>query len=135
MSDNQFFNGEEDDNQIDMTPMLDVVFIMLIFFIVTSTFVKEAGVDVTRPEANTAVDTDSNSIQVGINASNQIYMDDRQVDTRAVRANVERALAENPGAGVVIVADQDSNTDTLIQVMDQARMAGANSVSVASENR
>lgn len=135
MSDNQFFNGEEDDNQIDMTPMLDVVFIMLIFFIVTSTFVKEAGVDVTRPEADTAADTDSNSIQVGINASNQIYMDDRQVDTRAVRANVERALAENPGAGVVIVADQDSNTDTLIQVMDQARMAGANSVSVASENR
>ena len=135
MNDNQFFNDEEEDNQIDMTPMLDVVFIMLIFFIVTSTFVKEAGVDVTRPDAETAKATESNSIQVGINASNQIYMDDRQVDKRAVRANVERALAENPGAGVVIVADQDSNTDTLIAVMDQARLAGAESVSVASENR
>ncbi|MYL27933.1 MULTISPECIES: ExbD/TolR family protein [Halomonadaceae] len=135
MNDNQFLNGEEDDNQIDMTPMLDVVFIMLIFFIVTSTFVKEAGVDVTRPNAETAVQTESNSIQVGINANNQIYMDDREVDTRAVRANVERALAESPGAGVVIVADQDSNTNTLIRVMDQARLAGAESVSVASESR
>ena len=135
MNDNQFFNDEEDENQIDMTPMLDVVFIMLIFFIVTSTFVKEAGVDVTRPNAETAAATESNSIQVGINADNQIFMDDRQVDKRAVRANVERALAENPGAGVVIVADQDSNTNTLIAVMDQARLAGAKSVSVASENK
>lgn len=135
MNDNQFLNNEEEDNQIDMTPMLDVVFIMLIFFIVTSTFVKESGVDVTRPDAETAKDTESNSIQVGVNADNQIYIDDRQVDRRAVRANVERALAENPKAGVVIVADQDSNTDTLIAVMDQARLAGAESVSVASENK
>ena len=77
-----------DESQIDLTPMLDVVFIMLIFFIVTSTFVKESGVDVSRPNADTAVVTESNSIQIGITSSNQIFMDKRQVDKRAVRANV-----------------------------------------------
>lgn len=134
MNDNSFLMNEEDDNDIDMTPMLDVVFIMLIFFIVTSTFVKEAGVDVTRPQADTAVQAESNSIQIGISAANQVFMDKRQIDKRAIRANVERGLAESPGAAVIIVADRDSNTDTLIQVMDQARLAGAESVSVASEN-
>ena len=106
---------------------------MLIFFIVTSTFVKESGVDVSRPNADTAVVTESNSIQIGITSSNQIFMDKRQVDKRAVRANVERGLAENPGAAVVIVADADSKTETLIEVMDQSRLAGAVSVSVAAD--
>lgn len=134
MSDNRFLLNDEEESQIDLTPMLDVVFIMLIFFIVTSTFVKESGVDVTRPEAETAVVTESNSIQIGISAANQIFMDKRQIDKRAIRANVEKSLAENPGAAVIIVADQNSNTSTLIDVMDQARMAGATSVSVAAEN-
>lgn len=124
---------EEEESQIDLTPMLDVVFIMLIFFIVTSTFVKEAGVDVSRPNADTAVVTESNSIQIGITSANQVFMDKRQVDVRAVRANVERGLAENPGASVIIVADSDSKTETLIEVMDQARLAGAESVSVAAD--
>ena len=122
-----------EESQIDLTPMLDVVFIMLIFFIVTSTFVKESGVDVSRPNADTAVVTESNSIQIGITSSNQIFMDKRQVDKRAVRANVERGLAENPGAAVIIVADADSKTETLIDVMDQSRLAGAVSVSVAAD--
>lgn len=134
MSDNRFLANEDEDAQIDLTPMLDVVFIMLIFFIVTSTFVKESGVDVTRPQAETSVVTESNAIQIGITAANQVFMDKRQVDPRAIRANVEKSLAENPGASVIIVADRDSNTHTLIEVMDQARLAGATSVSVASEN-
>lgn len=134
MNENQFLMNEEEESQIDMTPMLDVVFIMLIFFIVTSTFVKEAGVDVTRPQADTAMEAESNSIQIGISANNQVFMDKREIDRRAIRANVERGLAESPGAAVIIVADRDSNTDTLIQVMDQARLAGAESISVASEN-
>jgi|SRR5690554_2888355 len=134
MSDNRFLMNEEEESQIDLTPMLDVVFIMLIFFIVTSTFVKESGVDVTRPQAETSVVTESNSIQIGITAQNQIFIDKRQVDKRAIRANVEKSLAENPGAAVIIVADQDSNTSALIDVMDQARLAGATSVSVAAEN-
>jgi biopolymer transport protein ExbD len=129
----RFLVNDEEESQIDLTPMLDVVFIMLIFFIVTSTFVKEAGVDVTRPNAETAVPTDASSIQIGITPNNQIWIDKRQVDKRAVRANVEKALAESPGAAVIIIADALSNTETLIDVMDQARLAGATSVSVATD--
>ena len=129
----RFFIDEEEDSSIDLTPMLDVVFIMLIFFIVTSTFVKESGVDVTRPNAETAAPTDASSIQVGIAANNQIWIEKRQVDKRAVRANIERGLAESPGAAVIIIADALSNTETLIDVLDQARLAGAASVSVAAD--
>jgi len=134
MSDMSRFTVEdEEENQIDLTPMLDVVFIMLIFFIVTSTFVKESGVDVTRPNAETSVPSDASSIQIGIESNNQIWIDKRPVDKRAVRANVEKGLAESPGAAVIIVADALSNTETLIEVMDQARLAGATSVSVAAD--
>ena len=129
----RFIVDEEEESQIDLTPMLDVVFIMLIFFIVTSTFVKAAGVDVTRPEAETSVPTDASSIQIGITANNQVWIDKRQVDKRAVRANVEKGLAESPGAAVIIIADALSNTETLIEVLDQARLAGAKSVSVAAD--
>ena len=129
----RFFIDEEEDSPIDLTPMLDVVFIMLIFFIVTSTFVKDSGVNVTRPNAETAVPTDASSIQVGIAANNQIWIEKRQVDKRAVRANIERGLAESPGAAVIIIADALSNTETLIDVLDQARLAGATSVSVAAD--
>ena len=129
----RFFIDDEEDSPIDLTPMLDVVFIMLIFFIVTSTFVKESGVDVTRPNAETAVPTDASSIQVGIAANNQIWIEKRQIDKRAVRANIERGLAESPGAAVIIIADALSNTETLIDVLDQARLAGAASVSVAAD--
>ena len=133
MDSSRFLVDDEDESQIDLTPMLDVVFIMLIFFIVTSTFVKEAGVDVTRPEAETSVPTAASSIQIGITANNQIYIDKRQVDKRAVRANVEKGLAESPGAAVIIIADALSNTETLIEVMDSARLAGAACVSVATD--
>ncbi|MEM1433503.1 MAG: biopolymer transporter ExbD [Pseudomonadota bacterium] len=134
MSDgSRFLIDDDEESQIDLTPMLDVVFIMLIFFIVTSTFVKESGVDVTRPDAETSVPTDASSIQVGIEANNQIWIDKRQVDKRAVRANIEKGLAESPGAAVIIIADALSNTETLIEVMDQARLAGATSVSVATD--
>ena len=134
MSDSsRFLIVEEEESQIDLTPMLDVVFIMLIFFIVTSTFVKDSGVDVTRPNAETSVPSDASNIQVGIEANNQIWIDKRQVDKRAVRANIEKGLAESPGASVIIVADALSNTETLIEVMDQARLAGATSVSVAAD--
>jgi len=129
----KYSQGDEE-AQIDMTPMLDVVFIMLIFFIVTSSFVRESGVDVTRPSADTAVSTDTGSVQIGINSRNEVWIDKRLVDPRAVRANVERALAENAGAAVLIVADESSNTDTLIKVMDQARLAGAENISVAAKS-
>ena len=133
MKASRFLVTAEEESQVDLTPMLDVVFIMLIFFIVTSTFVKESGVDVTRPNAETAVPTDASSIQIGITSNNQIYFDKRLVDKRAVRANIEKGLAESPGAAVIIVADALSNTETLIEVMDQSRLAGAENISVATD--
>ena len=133
MNRSRFLVSAEDETQVDITPMLDVVFIMLIFFIVTSTFVKESGVDVTRPDAETAVKTDALTIQIGITANNQIWFDKRLVDKRAVRTNVEKGLAESQGAAVIIVADALSNTEALIDVMDQARLAGAQSISVATD--
>ena len=125
--------GEDDSEAINLTPMLDVVFIMLIFFIAPSTYVKESRVLVTLPDAETAVKTDALTIQIGITANNQIWFDKRLVDKRAVRANVEKGLAESPGAAVIIVADALSNTEALIDVMDQARLAGAQSISVATD--
>lgn len=133
MRTSRFLVIPEEESQVDLTPMLDVVFIMLIFFIVTSTFVKESGVDVTRPSAETAVPTDASSIQIGITGNNQIYFDKRLVDKRAVRANIEKGLAESPGAAVIIIADALSNTETLIEVMDQSRLAGAENISVATD--
>ncbi|WP_017443805.1 ExbD/TolR family protein [Gayadomonas joobiniege] len=128
------YSEMEEESQVDMTPMLDVVFIMLIFFIVTSSFVRETGVDVTRPNAETAVATEAGGVQIGISSNNEIWIDKRRIDPRAVRANVEKALAENPGGAVVIVADEGSNTNILIKVMDQARLAGAANVSVAAKS-
>ena len=122
-----------EESEVDMTPMLDVVFIMLIFFIVTASFVKEAGIDVTRPPAATAERKERGNILVAITANDQIWIDRRQVDPRALRANIERLHAENPGGSVVIQADQDSKNGLLILVMDAARSAGVSSVALAAE--
>jgi biopolymer transport protein ExbD len=124
---------ESDESEVDMTPMLDVVFIMLIFFIVTASFVKEAGIDVTRPPAATAERKERGNILVAITANDQIWIDRRQVDPRALRANIERLHAENPGGSVVIQADVDSKNGLLILVMDAARSAGVSSVALAAE--
>jgi biopolymer transport protein ExbD len=130
----QFFNQTqvEDESEINITPMLDVVFIMLIFFIVTATFVKEAGIDVNRPDATTAVKQEKANILIAIGPNNDIWIDRRQVDIRSVRPNIERLHAENPQGTVVIQADKESKTDTLIQVMDAARQAGVYNVSIAA---
>lgn len=123
---------QEEEAEINITPMLDIVFIMLIFFIVTATFVRETGIDVTRPDAQTAQQQQRPPILIAINSEGEIWFDRRKIDIRAVRANIERALAENPEAGVVIIADTESETGTLVEVMDEARLAGAPSVSIAS---
>ena len=121
-----------DEVEINITPMLDVVFIMLIFFIVTTSFIKETGIDVNRPTADTAEKKERGNILIAINANGDIWMNKRKIDIRSVRANVERAHAENPEGSVVITADKESKTDTLIQVMDQARLAGVQNVSIAA---
>ncbi|ASD69300.1 MULTISPECIES: biopolymer transporter ExbD [Pseudoalteromonas] len=124
---------EEEAEEINMTPMLDVVFIMLIFFIVTASFVKEAGIDVNRPEAATAVKKQRANILVAISDTGEIWINKRQVDIRAVQANIERLKAENPQGSVVIQADKKATTDTLIKVMDASRAAGAFDVSIAAQ--
>ena len=123
---------EEEESDIDLTPMLDVVFIMLIFFIVTASFVKEAGIDVNKPDATTAVMKERANILVAIDSRNQIWIDKRQVDPRSVRANIERLHAENPQGSVVIQADKDSKNERLVQVMDAARAAGVYNVAIAA---
>ena len=120
-------------SEVNLTPMLDVVFIMLIFFIVTASFVKEAGIDVSRPDAATAERKERGNILVAITQNGQIWINKRQVDPRAVRANIERMHAENPQGAVVIQADEHSENGLLVQVMDAARLAGVYEVSIAAD--
>ena len=124
---------EQDASEVNLTPMLDVVFIMLIFFIVTASFVKEAGIDVSRPPAATAERKERGNILIAITANNQVWMDRRQVDPRSLRANIERMHAENPQGSVVIQADEKSQNGLLVRVMDAARLAGITNVSLAAE--
>lgn len=119
--------------EMNIAPLIDMVFILLIFFLVTTSFVKETGIDVNRPTASTAVSKAKATILIGIDAANRIYIEHREVDVRAVRANVERALAENPEGAVVVVADKASSTGTAIRVIDGCRMAGAKNVSLAAK--
>ena len=131
MRKDKLFGSEEEENEINLTPMLDVVFIMLIFFIVTASFIKEAGIEVNRPEASTSQPKENVNILVAINANN----DKRRIDARAVRANIERLHAENPKGAVVIQADNKSNTETVAAVLDAAREAGVYDVSLATEDK
>ncbi len=122
-----------EEDEVNLTPMLDVVFIMLIFFIVTASFVKESGMDVNRPDAATAIVKPRGNILVAITPTGQIWIDKRQVDVRAVRANIERLYAENPQGAVVIQADTDSKNGLLVAVMDAAKLAKIENISIAAE--
>lgn len=122
----------DDDTDFDMTPMLDVVFIMLIFFIVTSSFVKESGIDINRPTASTATVKEQGNILVAINENNDVWIDKRKIDVRAVRANIERLHAENPQGAVVVQADKSSRNGVLVKVLDQIRLAGVSNVALAA---
>jgi biopolymer transport protein ExbD len=124
----------DDEADINMTPMLDIVFIMLIFFIVTTSFVKEIGINVNRPtDAPPQTKEENDVVLIEITDTGQIRMSGRTVDVGAVQANVERARAEKPDATVVVAASKDSNAGILVRVIDQARMAGATNVSIASD--
>ena len=124
---------EDDGAEIDLTPMLDVVFIMRIFFIVVASFIKEAGVEINRPDDNQQTDpNDSVSVLVEVAADNQIWMENRRVDIRAVRANIQRMLAEDPEAPVTIKVEKGAEAGIVVDVADAAREAGVGSVSWAS---
>ncbi len=119
--------------EINMAPLIDMVFLLLIFFAVTTSFVKEAGIDVQRASAATAEVKERGSILIGVTPDGDVFIDGKRVDIRSVRALVERALAEEPGSGVVVVADKRSMTGAVVKVMDQCRLAGAKDVSLAAQ--
>ncbi len=119
--------------EINITPMLDIVFIMLIFFIVTTSFIKETGIDPDRPEAMTAIKQERGNILIGISVVGDIWMNKRKIEMAQVRQLVEQAKAESPEASVVIVTDQKAATGVLIDLMDQIRLGGVQNVSVAAE--
>ena len=128
------FATADDEAEINMTPMLDIVFIMLIFFIVTASFVKESGLDVNAPDPNEAPpppDPDKKNILIQVSNNNTIRIDFRRVDIRQVRANIERLHAESPEGIVVIQASPDANTGIIVQIYDQANLAGVSNVSLA----
>lgn len=125
-------NEDEEESSVDITPMLDVVFIMLIFFIVTATFIKESGIDVDKPSAATAIVQEKASILVAIDANDDVWINRRQVDLRSVRSIIERLHAENPKGTLVIQADKESRNDTLVQVMDASRRAGVYDIALAA---
>ena len=125
---------DQDGAEIDLTPMLDVVFIMLIFFIVVASFIKEAGVEVNRPDDNQPDNPeDSTSILVEVASDNQIWMENRRVDTRAVRANIQRLLAEDPEAPVTIKVEKGAEAGIVVDVADAARESGVAAVNWASD--
>lgn len=122
-----------EDAEIDITPMLDIVFIMLIFFIVTTSFTKETGADIDKPTAEQAVRLQKGTILIGVRSNDDIWMNKRHIELREVRAMVERAKAENPEGSVVIVADKGSRIGTVTEVMDQVRLAGIQGIAISAE--
>lgn len=127
-------SSKEEEQQIDLTPMLDVVFIMLIFFIVTAQFVKEPGVDITRVDAASAQQKSRANILIAVSPDNVIWMDKKQIEEEALRLTIERFLVDNPDSQVVIQADAISDVRLLALVKDAAKEAGASDISVSTLN-
>ena len=123
----------EAEEEISLTPMLDVVFILLIFFIVTANFIKEPGLEINRPDSDTAETQENAAILIAVGPTGEVWMDGRRIDVRQVKANVVKLLADNPQGSVVIQADEKAVADTIIKVMDGAREAGVSAISLASE--
>ena len=125
---------EEEDAQVDMTPMLDIVFIMLIFFIVTTVFVKEAGIEVNKPDASQAFLHKNANVCIAITEDGDVWLDKREVALDSVRANLERLLTEQPTDYVFIQADIKAKHGVVVKVMDQVKAAGIDRIAVAARN-
>jgi biopolymer transport protein ExbD len=124
----------DDESEVNITPLIDIVFIMLIFFIVTATFVKEAGIDVNKPDAPTAEVKKKANILIAIDANNNIWLDRRKIDIRSVIPNIKRLRSENPQGSVVIQADEESKNKMLVEVWDAAIQAGVEKISLGADN-
>jgi biopolymer transport protein ExbD len=119
---------------VNMTPLIDMVFILLIFFLVTASFTKESGIDVDRPTAQTATREEQGSMIIGVSKDGEIWIDNQKIEIRAVRAHVEHLHAQNPEGTVIILADENARTGTTVEVLDQVRLAGVANVSIAASN-
>lgn len=126
--------AEDEGEEINLTPMLDVVFIMLIFFIVTATFIKEAGIQVERPDTVTADTQEDASILIAISANDEIWIDRKEREPRTIRSVIERMHSENPKGSIVIQADEDSTNEMLVIVLEAAKAAGVTNVAIATDN-
>ncbi len=124
---------QEDAGEIDLTPMLDVVFILLIFFIVTSVFVTEAGIEVTKPEASTIEDTSGDLILIAVGVGGDIWIDGEQIDPRFIRSRFELRLADAPNSAIIIQADANANNEQVLLILEAAREANIENVSISAE--
>ena len=132
MATKDHIKSESGPTAMNITPLIDMVFILLIFFAVNASFVKEAGVDIERPSARTAAVQEQANIMIAVTESGEVWVDRQRVDPRSVRGHVERLHAENPEGAVVILADDKSETGLVIEVLDQSRLAGVENVAVAA---
>ncbi|MFU8816159.1 MAG: ExbD/TolR family protein [Pseudomonadales bacterium] len=128
------FSRTDEESDINLTPMLDVVFIMLIFFIVTATFIKQTGIDVLRPDAQSAEQKPTVSVLVAIGPNGEIWIDNKNVDEATLRAHIERLHSENPKGGLVIQADRAAKYEKLTAVLNAARAAGMSQVAISTDN-
>ena len=117
---------------INVIPLIDVMFFLVLFFVATSSFIRETGVDVNRPAAKSAELQEKGNIIISVTKNGEIWVDRRKVDIRALRANVERMYAENPGSSVIIAADEEAQTGRLVATLDEARLAGVQNVAIAT---
>jgi biopolymer transport protein ExbD len=132
MATRDHLKSEAGPSAMNITPLIDMVFILLIFFAVNASFVKEAGVEIERPSARTAEIQQKANIMIAVTSNDEVWIDRQRVDPRSVRGHVERLHAENPEGAVVILADDDSKTGLVIEVLDQTRLAGVENVAVAA---
>ena len=123
----------EEESDINITPMLDIVFIMLIFFIVTTSFVKETGIDPKRPVAETSAAKPRGNILIGVDTNGQIWMNKQQIELNQIRRFVEDAVNENPESSAIVIADEGSASGVVIDVMDQIRLGGVGEIAIAAE--
>lgn len=117
---------------VNLTPLIDMVFILLIFFLVTASFTKESGIEVDRPTATTATRQEQGSLIIAVSKEGDIWIDNQMVDIRSIRAHIERLHAQNPEGTVIIMADNNSRTGTTVDVLDQVRLAGVTNVAIAA---
>ncbi|MDY0040297.1 MAG: biopolymer transporter ExbD [Desulforhabdus sp.] len=120
-------------SELNLTPLIDMIFILLIFFLVTTSFVKEAGVEIDRPQAQSASSKEKVNMIIGITADGLIYLEGNTIDIRSVRGRMERFAADTPQSSVVIVADRESQTGIVVQVLDACRLAGVKDISLSAE--